>query len=276
MTTTATPRVDNVDVASFTGRWPVAGAGTQIGVLTARSLRPLRRPGMLLASLFEPLTMLILFSTVFRSIGDTPGFPANTPYIAYLLPATMIAATMSNGLQSGIALTNDLRNGVIARLKAMPIRLFSVLLARSFADATRGLIQLLTLTTLGIFVFSYSPTGGVTGGVAAVVIALTVGWTLSWVYIALACVVRNPQLLQTIMMMVQLPLLFASNAFVPTEGMPAWLRVIAEVNPISHAITAIRNVSSGQFVGSELLFLAGLCSVVVLVAAPIASRAFRR
>jgi ABC-type multidrug transport system permease subunit len=41
------------------------------------------------------------------------------------------------------------------------------------------------------------------------------------------------------------PLTFTSNAFVPTQFMPSWLRAWAEVNPVSVVVNACR----GMFIG---------------------------
>ena len=43
-----------------------------------------------------------------------------------------------------------------------------------------------------------------------------------------------------------LPLAFVSNAFVPTQGMPAWLRAFANWNPMSAIAAACRNLFGGS------------------------------
>ena len=42
-----------------------------------------------------------------------------------------------------------------------------------------------------------------------------------------------------------LPLSFVSNAFVPTQGMPGWLRDFANWNPISALAAACRDLFGG-------------------------------
>ena len=39
-----------------------------------------------------------------------------------------------------------------------------------------------------------------------------------------------------------MPLFFASNALMPYDKMPEWLRMLAMVNPLSHTIDSIRNL----------------------------------
>ena len=39
-----------------------------------------------------------------------------------------------------------------------------------------------------------------------------------------------------------MPLFFASNAIYPLELMPGWLRVIAQVNPLTYVVDALRGL----------------------------------
>ena len=43
-----------------------------------------------------------------------------------------------------------------------------------------------------------------------------------------------------VMNLLNLPLMFASNALYPIRMMPSWLQSIASVNPISYAVDAVR------------------------------------
>lgn len=256
--------------------WRVTGLPTQVRLLTGRSLRPLRQPGMLLASTAEPLIMLILFGGVFQVLGSTPGTPPGVAYIDNLLPAILIIATLTNGVQAGAALIEDLRNGVIARLRAMPVRMFSVLLARSFADSVRALFQMTIIAVLGALLFGFSPPGGFLGAIGAVVIAVLVGWSVGWVFILLAAVLRNGQAMQAITTLLTFPLMFASNSFVTLDALPGWLEVVAVVNPITYANVTAREVALGQADFLQVTTTVGICLLMVAVLAPLADRAFRR
>ncbi len=72
------------------------------------------------------------------------------------------------------------------------------------------------------------------------------------------------------------PLTFLSNAFVPTDTLPAWLRWFTEVNPVSHLITAVRDLVNHGTIGGDLwLSLLG-AAVIVAVFAPLTVRAYMR
>jgi ABC-2 type transport system permease protein len=72
------------------------------------------------------------------------------------------------------------------------------------------------------------------------------------------------------------PLTFLSNAFVRTETLPQVLRVFADINPVSHLITAVRSlVNDQQVTGDVWISLLG-AGVVVAVFAPLTVRAYMR
>ena len=77
-------------------------------------------------------------------------------------------------------------------------------------------------------------------------------------------------------MLVLFPLTFLSNAFVNTDTLPEPLKVFANINPISHLITAVRTmVNDQQVTGDVWLTLLG-AAVVVAVFAPLTVRAYMR
>jgi ABC-2 type transport system permease protein len=92
-------------------------------------------------------------------------------------------------------------------------------------------------------VFGFRPDGGVLGTLAALGLALVVGWALSWVFIAIAAWVRKAELMQTVGFLAMFPLMFASSAFVPVNGLPGWLQAVAKVNPLTYAVDAARSLA---------------------------------
>ena len=61
---------------------------------------------------------------------------------------------------------------------------------------------------------------------------------------------KSPEVLGNAMLMVLLPLTFISNSFVPSEGLPSVLRVVADWNPVSAVVEACRqlfgNIPAGR------------------------------
>jgi len=218
-----------------------AGFATQVLVLTQRSLRTLvGDPRMIVFSVLQPLVMLTLFSQIFAGIAHTPGFPQGVAYIDYLMPAILVNTAMQSALQAGVGLITDMKNGVLARFRSLPIRLGSVLVARSLSDLVRTTAQLVLMLVFALAIFGFAPAGGLGGTAAALALSLAVGWGLGWVFLAIATWLRNAELMQTVGFLAMFPLMFASSAYVPVSGLPGWLQAVANVNPLTYAVDAAR------------------------------------
>ncbi|MFF8500090.1 ABC transporter permease [Streptomyces anulatus] len=257
-------------------RYQGSGILRQISVLSGRSLRALRDPALVLPGVLEPILMLTVFSQVFKSVSQTSAFPPGVSYIDFLLPAFLVTSAVSAGLKSGVALTTEMNNGIIARFRSMPIHTGSVLVGRSIADTALAGVNMLALLVAGALVFGFDPAGGFLGAAGCLAIAMALSWSLGWVFMAMSAWLRRPEALQPIGGILNLVLLFASNAFVPVEALPGWLRTFASVNPMSQAITAARDLSMGEVDAGTLLAPLGICAVIVAIAAPLAIRSFRR
>ncbi|MGH3984125.1 MAG: ABC transporter permease [Pseudonocardiaceae bacterium] len=261
-----------------TPRLRPAGSGvlTQVQVLTGRALRRLRDPRMIVLSMLQPLIMLTLFSQVFRSIANSPGFPSGVSYIDYVLPAILVTTASQAAMWSGAGLATDLRNGALARFRTLPISMTSVLVGRSVFDLVRSATQLIVLLIAGAMLFGYAPVGGVLGTTLALLIGLAVGTGLSWVFIALASWMRNVELMQMVGFVVIFPLMFASSAFVPIAELPGWMRMIAIINPLSYAIDAARGWALAQPALGPTIGALLTAAALTVVAGAIASRGVRR
>jgi ABC-2 type transport system permease protein len=66
-----------------------------------------------------------------------------------------------------------------------------------------------------------------------------------------------------------------SNVFVPTSGMPGWLRAIADWNPVSAATAACRSLFGAPTVGGSwplahpVVATVGWCALLIAVFVPL-------
>lgn len=254
-----------------------AGVATQMGVLSAHAVRTMlsdRR--LLLITLIEPLPMLLVFGQALSGLARVPGFPNGVPYIDFLVPALMVTTALQSGLQSATRLTDDLNGGLMSRFRAMPLWLGSVLVAQSATGLVRGTIRLVTLVGLAWAAFGFRCRGGPLALLLAIAVTLAVAWGLGWVFMALACWFRRGETLQAVAGLAMFPLMFASNAFLPVSALPSWLRVVAEANPLTHGVTAVRALTLGRPALPAVTATFALALLVTAIAAPIAIRRVRR
>src|SRR6185437_9618718 len=99
------------------------------------------------------------------------------------------------------------------------------------------------------------------------------GFAFEWVFITLGLLAGSAQAAQGMSMLV-FPLTFISSAYVPVSTMPSWMQPVANNQPITLMVNAVRCLTEGPrvevllhhgaayYVGRSLLWTAGL--VVVL------------
>lgn len=257
-------------------RWRGTGFATQVLVLTQRSLRAVvNDPRMIVFSVLQPLVMLTLFSQIFSSIANTPGFPSGVAYIDFLMPAILVNTAMQSALQAGVGLVTDMKNGVLARFRSLPIRPGSVLVARSLSDLVRTAAQLALMLVFAMAIFGFAPAGGIPGVAGALALSLAVGWGLGWIFLAIAAWLRNAELMQTVGFLAMFPLMFASSAYVPVAGLPGWLQAVANVNPLTYAVDAARAMALAHPVSGVGAAL-GISAVLAVIGWVFAVRGFRK
>jgi ABC-2 type transport system permease protein len=276
-TAVANPSTGGVDETVPVRPWRGTNVATQILVLTGRSLRAIARdPRMIIFSLLQPLVMLVLFSQIFSSIARTPGFPTGVSYIDYLMPAILVNTAMGSAVQSGVGLVTDMKNGVLARFRSLPIRMGSVLVARSLSDVVRTGIQLIMMLIFAAVLFGFAPAGGFGGVIGAWALGLVVGWGLGWIFIAAGAWLRNAEVMQMVGFLLMFPLMFASSAYVPISGLPGWLQAVAHVNPMTYAVNASRNLALAMPVGTGVISALATSAGLAIIGAALAVRGFRR
>ncbi|ASO20661.1 ABC-2 type transport system permease protein [Actinoalloteichus hoggarensis] len=258
-------------------RWRGSSVLTQVSVLTGRSLRAsLGDHRVVTLNVIQPMVILVLFTQVFGSLANSASFPAGVDYIDFLMPAILVNTSMQCSIQSGVGLVDDMRNGMLNRLRSMPIRSGSILVARSVSDLTRTAFQLLVIYVLAIVFFGYLPVTGAVGVVGTLGLALVVGWGMSWVFLALGAWLRNAELMQSISVLTMIPLMFVSSAYVPIADLPGWLAAVATVNPLTYAVDAARAVSLDLPGVGAVLAATAISLVIAVLGAVFAVAGFRR
>ncbi|WP_410631928.1 ABC transporter permease [Amycolatopsis sp. cmx-4-83] len=256
--------------------WPESGFWTQVRVLAGRSLRTAfgdRR--LVFFGLLQPVVLLLLFSQVFSGVGALPGVAAYQGYVNFLVPATLVNIAMTTAMSSGAGLLAEIYGGFTGRLRCLPISLVSVLVARTLADSARLAVQLVVTALASVLFLGFRPAGGVLGLGLALLLTLVVGWCLSWVFVAITTWLRKAETLQAASFVVMFPLMFSSSAYMPLDTMPAWVRAVSAVNPLTYAIDATRALALARPIGWSVLTALVIAAVAAVTGSTLAARTFR-
>ena len=219
----------------------------------------------------QPLLFTAMFAYIFGGAvsGSVKGYLPTI--ITGLIGQTVLTACVATGVQ----LREDMDKGVFDRFKVLPIARIAPLAGPMVADLIRYAIAS-TLTFATGIAMGYRPGGGVLGVAGAILLAMVAGWSLAWIFTWFGTIGKTAQGVQGISLMVMFPLTFLSNAFVPTSTMPSWLRAFADVNPVSHVISAIRDLANNGAVTGQVGYALIGCAAVIAIFAPLSVRSFNR
>lgn len=218
-------------------------AGDTWVVARRHLLRLVRRPDELLGTLLIPVMAVLMFGFVF---GDAFGAAMAVPggeYRDFLLPG-LFALTMAFGIgNTTIAVSADVRGGVLDRMRSLPMSNVALLTGRSLADVVMAVVELAILMTLGALL-GWQWHGSLGAALAAVGLLLLLRLALTWVGILLGLLVSGPEAAMKYFALV-FPLAMVADTIVPTSLMPEWLAGAAAWNPLSATVTAIRDLFGG-------------------------------
>jgi ABC-2 type transport system permease protein len=120
----------------------------------------------------------------------------------------------------------------------------AVLAGRTLADLLTQVIGIVVLVATGLAV-GWRIHNGLADAVLAAGLSLLFAFAMTWAGACAGMLLRSPEAAQALGFIVFLPLSFVSNAFVPTQGMPDWLRNFANWNPMSAVAASCRALFGG-------------------------------
>ena len=268
------PRV--VDPAGAVARTrPRATLADTVGqtlLMAWRSLKKMRRnPEQFFDVTLQPLLFTAMFAYVFG--GAISGNVQS--YLPLMIPGIVAQTVLTTCMATGVQMREDMEKGVFDRFKSLPISRIAPLAGPMVADLVRYLIAA-SLTFATGMAIGYRPHGGVPGVLAAILLAIFTGWSMAWIFTFIGTIAKSARTVQGFSMMILFPLTFLSNAFVPAGTLPGWLQEFVNVNPVSHLVSATRDLANRGAVTGEVgwTLLAGL--VVIAIFAPLSVRSYKR
>ncbi|QZY28233.1 ABC transporter permease [Nocardioides coralli] len=207
--------------------------------ITRRNLIHIRRmPEMLMDVTIQPVMFVLLFAFVF---GGAIATDSAAGYREWLLAGIMGQTIAFASFIVAVGLTADIDKGIVDRMRSLPIHTAAVLVGRSMSSLLHSSIGILVMSLTGL-VIGWRIRGSVLDAVAAYGLLLAWGFSMIWIGILVGSAMRSVEAVQGLMFTTIFPLTFLSNAFAPTERMGTVLRTIAEWNPISSLVQAVREL----------------------------------
>jgi ABC-2 type transport system permease protein len=232
--------------------------------------RFLRQPSRLGSALVRPLLWFVVFSAGFHNVfgvAIAPPYETYVEYKEYMVPGLLGMVALFNGMQSSLSMVYDREMGVMRLLLTAPLPRGWLLAFKLLAGTALSVLQmavfLLISWAFGVEVpLTHLP---------ALLLAMVCGAVmLASVGLVLSVYVKQLENFAGTMNFVIFPMFFISPALYPLwkleESGAWWLLKLAQANPFTHAVEAIRFAMYGQFNGTAWAVVLG-CTAVFFLAA---------
>lgn len=170
--------------------------------------------------LFDVTLFPIMFTLMFTYLFGGALAGSTGAYLQFLLPGILVQTVVFITIYTGVSLNTDISKGIFDRFRSLPIWQPAVLVGALLGDTVRYLIASTVVVLLGV-VLGFRPEGGLFGVILAVLLLLLFSFSLSWIFTVLGLLMRTPNSVMGVSMIVLFPLTFASNIFVDPQTMPA-------------------------------------------------------
>jgi ABC-2 type transport system permease protein len=260
------------EVLAMRARPRPASAPAAVLTLAWRALLKIKHvPFQLFDVTVTPIMFTLLFTFIFG--GALAGTPRR--YVQYLLPGVLVQTVLFITVYTGVGLNSDIRKGLYDRFRSLPMWQPAPLLGALVGDVFRYSVASALILAVG-FILGFRPQGGAIGVLLAVALLLTFSFALSWLWIIVGMLVRTPESVMTTSFVFLMPLTFASDIFVDLTTMPGWLQAAVGRNPVTYLANASRDLMHGRPAGSDVMWVLLASAAIVIVAAPVAMRLYRK
>lgn len=220
--------------------------------------------GFVFWDLLAPLAYLTLFGLGFeRMIGSAPLFGGSLSYTAFLLPGVLAMVTFTVAMNTSWGFFMDKDSGIFYEQLTYPITRQQILIGKICFNVLLSIIGSLLVTLLGVLAMDVT----VRWDLLPLTLLLVVVSTAAWFYFfsIFAIRMRRMDSFNTVTSASYILLMFFSSLFYPLDGLPAWFRAIAYLNPMTWQVDLIRYslLGTGEqmalwFEGAALLAFAAL------------------
>jgi ABC-2 type transport system permease protein len=226
-------------------------------------------PEQLFDAVFNPIIFTLTFTYLLGgAIAGSTG-----AYLQFLIPGILVQTVLLITAYTGVNLSTDIDKGVADRFRSLPIWRPSVIVGALLGDVARYTLASAIVLGLGL-VLGFRPEG-VAGVLLSVALLVAFAFSVSWIWTALGLVLRTPTSVQWVSVLILFVLTFTSNVFVDPKTMPGGLQTAVSYNPVTHLVSAIRDLMAGTVPAGHIAWLLVGCAALVAVFAPITMRLYR-
>jgi ABC-2 type transport system permease protein len=240
--------------------------------LTGRSLKHVTRSAdTIITTVITPVAIMLMFVYV---LGGAINTGSTQSYVSYQLPGILLITIASGISYTAFRLFTDMQAGIFERFQSMPIARSGVLWAHVLTSLVANLISLVIVVGVA-FIMGLRTQAHVGAWLAVAGILFLFTLALTWVAVIPGLTAKTVAGASAFSYpLIFLP--FISSAFVPTNSMPGPVRWFAENQPVTPIVDAIRDLFTGQPVGSDIWTAPAWCVGILIIAFAFSMVIYRR
>jgi ABC-2 type transport system permease protein len=192
--------------------------------------------------LLQPLLFWLLIGTGLNASFRPPGYDAS--YLDYFFPGVLLMVVLFTAIFSTFSIIEDRRAGFLQGVLVSPAPRSAIVLGKVLGGALLGSLQcllFLLVPWLGLLHLQL----GLLGSIELLAWLTLAGVLLTTLGFAMAWAMTSTQGYHMLMSVLLLPMWVFSGAAFPMAGAPLWLRLIMQLNPLTHVLHFIRGSFSG-------------------------------
>ncbi|MEM2915124.1 MAG: ABC transporter permease [Candidatus Bathyarchaeia archaeon] len=227
--------------------------------LTNRELKKwYKEPVLLFLSIIQPIIWMGLFGKT-MNLGAlftrNPSIPPHVAeqimkqtfgtsnYFSFMAVGMVSFVVLFTTMFSGMSIVWDRRLGFLDKVLSTPVSRGVIIFSKVLSATLRSIVQV-TIVLLIALLLGFQPSQKFNLlnvlGVLVVIFLICVGLSSLFLFIAIKSTRWETPM--AVANLINLPLMFASNAFFPISMMPKWLQTIATVNPLTYTTDAVRQL----------------------------------
>ena len=199
-------------------------------------------------------------------------------YFDFIAPGIM-AMTVMMSVMTGLpaAISQEREVGTLDGMMVAPINRLSVILGKTLAQMSRGILQGMLILVLSILLFGVT----IHGNILLVFGLLLLGvFSFVGLGVVLTSFAKDQETAVMMMTTIMFPMMFLSGVFFPIEQMPWFMQSISKFLPLTYVADALRKVmvlgADIPAISPELLILIVFGIIMTAIAVPLFKRAMTR
>ena len=215
--------------------------------------------------LIQPILWVVLFGVgMTGTMGSA--MAGGEDYIAFIAPGIVALSALGGAIAGGSVWLDERSRGIVKEYLVAPVPRLSILLGNALTIVTKSLFQAVVIFVVGLLMgaqIANNPSGWIGG------VLLVAGYSIGFAGIALALASKtdDPGAYHAVIFLLNLPLLFLSNALYPLSSLPAWMQIGARLNPTTYVVDGVRQMvlQNGDVLAGGELIPAWQCFAAILL-----------